>query len=196
MNHRSVILKKIRQDKKLTLRQAAPVINRSSGWLSEVENNKKRAFIDEKEFKRIISCYQAEADLKRYQLWAATQRKQQNKRNWFEGAIFKHLRKKRGLSLAEASSRLGISKSHLANIEASRKIVTAECKEKIFVAYNYKRSSYYNFTNIESHRNSIDVELRLKSLLSNMKKDQLEDCLLYTSPSPRDQRGSRMPSSA
>ena len=25
---------------------------------------------------------------------------------------------------------------------------------------------------------------------------QLRDCLLYTSPSPRDQRGSRMPSSA
>ena len=25
---------------------------------------------------------------------------------------------------------------------------------------------------------------------------QLKDCLLYTSPSPRDQRGSRMPSSA
>ena len=25
---------------------------------------------------------------------------------------------------------------------------------------------------------------------------QAEDCLLYTSPSPRDQRGSRMPSSA
>ena len=25
---------------------------------------------------------------------------------------------------------------------------------------------------------------------------KLEDCLLYTSPSPRDQRGSRMPSSA
>ena len=26
--------------------------------------------------------------------------------------------------------------------------------------------------------------------------DNYEDCLLYTSPSPRDQRGSRMPSSA
>ena len=26
--------------------------------------------------------------------------------------------------------------------------------------------------------------------------DELRDCLLYTSPSPRDQRGSRMPSSA
>ena len=27
-------------------------------------------------------------------------------------------------------------------------------------------------------------------------QELLEDCLLYTSPSPRDQRGSRMPSSA
>ena len=27
-------------------------------------------------------------------------------------------------------------------------------------------------------------------------QDVSEDCLLYTSPSPRDQRGSRMPSSA
>ena len=26
--------------------------------------------------------------------------------------------------------------------------------------------------------------------------DEFKDCLLYTSPSPRDQRGSRMPSSA
>ena len=26
--------------------------------------------------------------------------------------------------------------------------------------------------------------------------EQFKDCLLYTSPSPRDQRGSRMPSSA
>ena len=27
-------------------------------------------------------------------------------------------------------------------------------------------------------------------------REWIEDCLLYTSPSPRDQRGSRMPSSA
>ena len=31
---------------------------------------------------------------------------------------------------------------------------------------------------------------------NNPKISQLRDCLLYTSPSPRDQRGSRMPSSA
>ena len=34
------------------------------------------------------------------------------------------------------------------------------------------------------------------TLYPNIKLAQDEDCLLYTSPSPRDQRGSRMPSSA
>ena len=33
-------------------------------------------------------------------------------------------------------------------------------------------------------------------LMENEKLKQYPDCLLYTSPSPRDQRGSRMPSSA
>ena len=33
-------------------------------------------------------------------------------------------------------------------------------------------------------------------VLENTKGALLNDCLLYTSPSPRDQRGSRMPSSA
>ena len=34
------------------------------------------------------------------------------------------------------------------------------------------------------------------TLLEAAKAAGLADCLLYTSPSPRDQRGSRMPSSA
>ena len=32
--------------------------------------------------------------------------------------------------------------------------------------------------------------------VSELMQDEARDCLLYTSPSPRDQRGSRMPSSA
>ena len=34
------------------------------------------------------------------------------------------------------------------------------------------------------------------SVLEHIRPSNLDDCLLYTSPSPRDQRGSRMPSSA
>ena len=36
----------------------------------------------------------------------------------------------------------------------------------------------------------------INALLSGLGGNQVECCLLYTSPSPRDQRGSRMPSSA
>ena len=34
------------------------------------------------------------------------------------------------------------------------------------------------------------------NLVINQNKSLLDSCLLYTSPSPRDQRGARMPSSA
>ena len=42
----------------------------------------------------------------------------------------------------------------------------------------------------------VDVALDVVHLLVSMKSERINTCLLYTSPSPRDQRGSRMPSSA
>ena len=49
------------------------------------------------------------------------------------------------------------------------------------------------------HRSNLDtplVTLIRKEQIRFMGKESLWNCLLYTSPSPRDQRGSRMPSSA
>ena len=44
----------------------------------------------------------------------------------------------------------------------------------------------------------VDLRVGLKERMENVRKMwvDVEGCLLYTSPSPRDQRGSRMPSSA
>ena len=44
--------------------------------------------------------------------------------------------------------------------------------------------------------NMCDTELIGKDVIDGELKIHISDCLLYTSPSPRDQRGSRMPSSA
>ena len=41
-----------------------------------------------------------------------------------------------------------------------------------------------------------EVRLRVEAFALNWGDNDLMHCLLYTSPSPRDQRGSRMPSSA
>ena len=43
---------------------------------------------------------------------------------------------------------------------------------------------------------SPDMAARLDALVVARRWDLYKDCLLYTSPSPRDQRGARMPSSA
>ena len=40
------------------------------------------------------------------------------------------------------------------------------------------------------------IDFKIRSLAEFSRSGQLPGCLLYTSPSPRDQRGSRMPSSA
>ena len=42
----------------------------------------------------------------------------------------------------------------------------------------------------------IVVSVGSNDVLANTANQQIDICLLYTSPSPRDQRGSRMPSSA
>ena len=47
--------------------------------------------------------------------------------------------------------------------------------------------------NIEAKRQAAAENLKEQQ---QKREDQIKDCLLYTSPSPRDQRGSRMPSSA
>ena len=58
--------------------------------------------------------------------------------------------------------------------------------------------------NLELQEASVDLDANywhlddeyIKLLYKDILESDIYDCLLYTSPSPRDQRGSRMPSSA
>ena len=49
---------------------------------------------------------------------------------------------------------------------------------------------------IYSSRYADNDQARISRLLDELGEEGTRTCLLYTSPSPRDQRGSRMPSSA
>ena len=51
--------------------------------------------------------------------------------------------------------------------------------------------------NSNKHLNLEEMQEAINQIMTGMAIDEdIESCLLYTSPSPRDQRGSRMPSSA
>ena len=58
-------------------------------------------------------------------------------------------------------------------------------------------NSYLHLSTGELLRKEIDLDTDLgKQVKDIMNKGELVSCLLYTSPSPRDKRQSRMPSSA
>ena len=67
--------------------------------------------------------------------------------------------------------------------------------------YRIYRTSEFDENHVEVREDVVLIESMLvftPTAYSNIKElvKPIKDCLLYTSPSPRDQRGSRMPSSA
>ena len=89
-----------------------------------------------------------------------------------------------------ASVVCSISKDHLDWLPKDQQTI-----EKIVFE---KTSSLLNSNIIVSKQNSVKTTESIKKSISQNLSNKLffNDCLLYTSPSPRDQRGSRMPSSA
>jgi len=100
--------------------------------------------------------------------------------------------------------------NHFTHVNITDRIASAMLKaqpilEKHFITYpaGYKPVSDWGEV-IEAKHNLAEANKHLKKTLIDLRnaekavKVYVEDtaCLLYTSPSPRDQRGSRMPSSA
>ena len=61
MTNYGVVLRKLRELKQLQMKQAAKLIHRSAGWLSEIENDKGHARIGLEEFERIVAAYGGQA---------------------------------------------------------------------------------------------------------------------------------------
>ena len=179
MNNYSAIAKKMRNDKKLSLKKASILIGKSAGWLSQLENNKLEVKLDLDGLKFIAECYGLEGEMKRYFLWASGKNNKQAKQVWYEGAIYKHMRLKSKFTLKQASQFLGVSKGQLANIEACRRSVSSNLKENMLAAYGFKKSSFQNYIHREERIKSIPVEFRIKLLMQNLKKEKLEQIFEY-----------------
>ena len=68
--------------------------------------------------------------------------------------------------------------------------------EETEIIPDYKRISINTTSELESRNEDIALNNTDTTTTEHAKKGNNKICLLYTSPSPRDQRGSRMPSSA
>ena len=182
MNHFGIILRKIRTDNALTLKAASSLIQRSTGWLSEVESGKPSAKCSQAEFERIVAVYGVSYDPRNYShLYRAPSDSAPNNEVVLDGAILKYLRTKSGSSLEEAAAKNGFSKSYLSKLENGSKPISKNLRDKLLASYGYKPSSFKNFSTKDKRSEKVPVNYRLNVLLHSMTQKQVSQLFQYAS---------------
>ena len=176
MNHYGVILQKLREINQLTIKQAAQRIERSSGWLSQIENGKGAARLNAVEFERIVKLYEGEPYRKQFGGWITRSKllPTTTKTISFDGSVIKHLRIKAKMTLAEAARKVEISYGHLSDIENGEKRLSEELRNRLMKIYGYSPASFRNFTDEDKRAKNIPVAFKLEMLLRKLSEQETE----------------------
>lgn len=129
-NH-GLIIREVRKRSELSVRDAAKKINRSIGWLSEIENGTGTARLTEPEFERILNILNGSKFKAQFKTWIAKHKNQARGDRTFDGAVLKYIRIKKQMTMAESASSAGISISYLSKLESGHKPVSPEIRDKI-----------------------------------------------------------------
>ncbi len=181
MNHYGVILKKLRELNQLTVKQAAQKIGRSSGWISQVENNRGAARLKAEVFERIIVAYNGESYRKQFGAWISRSKIQEQapQEISFEGSILKYLRTKAGLTVQQGAKKAGLSKGHLSDLENGVKRLSGELRDKLMRIYGYSPASFRNFTDADKRAKNIPTRYKLNLLLGKLSESEIEKVFAF-----------------
>ena len=92
---------------------------------------------------------------------------------------------------------LGVNIDHIANVRQARRTVEPDPVQFAFLAeLGGADSITVHLREDRRHIQDRDVFLLKETIKTQLNLEMAATCLLYTSPSPRDISGSRMPSSA
>ena len=87
--------------------------------------------------------------------------------------------------------------TRLTKVEGRGQVYLADAGKKVTVLNLNNETVFVNGNDLLAFEPSIDYKVKMMKKMSSMLAGGLFNvCLLYTSPSPRDKRQSRMPSSA
>jgi transcriptional regulator with XRE-family HTH domain len=176
MDHYGVILRKLRELNQLTIKQAASSIERSAGWLSEVEGGRGLSKLMPSEFERIVAIYGGDRYRKQFGIWIAKAKAPYvpPKEVVFNGAILKHLRKKSNLTLDEAAEKIGLSGRYLSAMETGRRRLSSQVRDQLMPIYGYSPSSFKNFATEDKRAKNIPARYKLESLLKLLDESGVE----------------------
>ena len=173
-NH-GIIIRHLRKRKNLSVRKCSDIIGKSIGWLSEIENACGTARLTEIEFDRIVTALGGDKDRAMFKTWVAKHKNKDNGDKTFDGAVLRYIRKKKGISLVDASVSTGLSVGYLSKLETGLKAMTLELRNLIMQAYGYSPSSFKNLSKDPKRSQAVPTEYKLNILLKKMSEDEIKD---------------------
>lgn len=182
MENYGVILRKLRELKRLPIKQAAKHIGRSAGWLSEVENGRGNARLSPSQFERIVEAYGGEAYRKQFGLWIAKSKSPgplPSESVGTTGAILKYLRKKAKMTLAQAGQKVGLSGRTISAMELGKRAIRSEMKDRLTRLYGYSPSSFKNFTTEDKRAKNIPARYKLDILIHQLDPAHIEQIYAF-----------------
>lgn len=179
MDNYGLIIQHLRTLSGLSVQQTAKKINRSVGWLSEIENNSGRCRLTETEFNRIVEVLNGKKHRATFKTWIAGFKNRERLEKVFDGAVLKFIRIKKGLSLERASKLAKLSKAQLSKMENGLKPVSFEIRNQIMIAYGYSPTSFKNLSSDPVRSKAVPIEFKLTILLNALGDDQIANVFQY-----------------
>lgn len=179
MNNVGVIIRRLRQLSGMSVQQMSKKINRSKGWISEIENDSGRCKVTDEEFNKIVDLLGGQSHKAMFKTWAASVKNRDQDSKTLDGAVLKFIRTKKNISLENASKLTRLSKGYLSKIENGIKPVTLELRNQIMVSYGYSPSSFKNLSTDPLRSKVVPIQYKLKILTENMNSSQIEELFSY-----------------
>src|SRR4030067_3557303 len=126
LDNHGIILRELRKRSGLSIQNAAQMIQKSAGWLCEVENADGTCRLLPSEFDRIIRILGGSDERHMFKTWIANYKNQEKISKFYDGAVIKFIRMKKGFSLSQAAPKVGLSKGYLSKLETGVAPMTLE----------------------------------------------------------------------
>jgi transcriptional regulator with XRE-family HTH domain len=165
MEKHGLIIRHLRTLASLSVRDAARKIGRSTGWLSEIENNTGTARLSETEFDRIVDLLDGSKHRAMFKTWASSLKRGALVERTYDGAVLKFIRLRKGLSLREASRLARLSPGYISKMETGLKPVSKEMRNQVMTAYGYSPTSFKNLSTNPVRSKAVPVPFKLEILL-------------------------------
>ncbi len=174
-----LILKLLRQQMRLSVREFSKKITRSIGWISEIENGRGTARLTGAEFDVLVELLGASKWRGQFKTWVANYKNAERIDRTFEGAVLKYVRLKSGIRLEDAAKAAALSACYLSKIENGHKPPPLEVRNRILIACGYSPGSFKNLSTDPVRSKAVPSSYKLSILLKKLSEEKITEIFAF-----------------